>query len=250
MLKGWGWQIELIHHPQPSGFGLHLVPAELSEAREFDPHWPLKVALEDLHDGEVKDRFVRRDEIQLRRQAMRGVSSLFKRAFAERQSRGGGYWFAPQWVFYSSLHRDPPDGDSKDEPGPIGSSYSSIFGPRVRHYLYQVLRAVQVDSIYVEDGVGQRTIVRVLRKLCDIYDRHGDKRRAEDHFFQDIPKVRVILHDYSPGQRFEVSGYREPRFDELDRARVMHIFRDNGGEEAEIDSPFDISWEPSPSLRV
>jgi hypothetical protein len=249
LLKGWGWEVVVSNHPKPTGFGMHLVPNELSEAKEFEPRWPLKVSLEDLHDGEVKDRFIRRDEIQLRRQVMRGVSTLFKQAFAERRSRGGGYWFAPQWAFYSALHRDPPDGASKDEAGPAGASYNSVFGPRARHYLYQMLRAMQVDSIYVEDGVTPRTLVRILRRMCELYDRHGGKRRAEDHLFRDT-KVRVIIHDYAPGQRFEVSGYREPKFDELDRARVMHIFRDNGGEEAVIEDPFDFSWEPSPSLYI
>src|SRR5262249_4532672 len=61
-------------------------------------------------------------------------------------------------------------------------------------------------------------------------------------------KVRVMLHDYAPGRPFKTSKYREPQFDDLSRARVLHIFRDSGGHEAPTEAPFDFSWEPSPVL--
>ena len=102
--------------------------------------------------------------------------------------------------------------------------------------------------IFIEDGVSYRSVEKVLRAMFEIYDVHGGRRKAEDHLFRGIPKVRVMVHDYAPGKPFRVSDYQEPQFDDLSRARVLHIFRDHGGSESLEDVPFDFSWEPSPAL--
>jgi hypothetical protein len=57
-----------------------------------------------------------------------------------------------------------------------------------------------------------------------------------------------MVHEYAPGKPFKATGYREPKFDDLSRARVLHIFRDHGGHEADVEEPWDFSWEPSPAL--
>ena len=54
------------------------------------------------------------------------------------------------------------------------------------------------------------------------------------------------LHEYAPGNPFHLEDYPEPKFDDVSRSRVLHIFKDRGEEEAEIESPYDFSWEPSP----
>ena len=104
--------------------------------------------------------------------------------------------------------------------------------------------------VFVEDGVSQRTVEKVLRVLFELYDVHGGQRKAEDHLFRGLPKVRVMVHDYAPGRPFKTDKYREPQFDDLSRARVLHVFRDHGGHEAPTEAPFDFSWEPSPALGV
>jgi hypothetical protein len=104
--------------------------------------------------------------------------------------------------------------------------------------------------VFVEDGVGYRTFEKVLRAVFELYDVHGGQRPADDHLFRGIPKVRVMVHEYAPGQPFKATGYREPKFDDLSRARVLHVFRDHGGHEAPTETPFDFSWEPSPALGV
>jgi hypothetical protein len=254
VLAGWGWHVRLAPaKPQPGEVTLELVPAERSEATEFEPRWPLKVSLEDLTNPAVRERLERRDEIQLRRQAFRGLSTLFKRAFADRGPRGGGYWFAPHWWFIASLDREDPHrgkSDGPTPPRPVGPPFPRVFGPRVRQHFHRVFRAIEVDMVFVEDGVSQRTVEKVLRVLFELYDIHGGQRKAEDHLFRGLPKVRVMVHDYAPGRPFKTDKYQEPQFDDLSRARVLHIFRDNGGHEAPTETPFDFSWEPSPALGV
>lgn len=105
--------------------------------------------------------------------------------------------------------------------------------------------------IFIEDGVSHRSFAKVLRSVFELYDVHGGKRRAEDVTFVGIPKVRVMVHEYAPEKPARPpAGYRESHFDELSRARVLHVYRDTGGHEAEADTPFDTSWEPSPALGI
>jgi hypothetical protein len=209
------------------------------------------VSVEDLTSGRVKDRLARRDEIQVRRQVFRGVTTLFKRATAERTTRGGGYWFAPHWWFITGLDREEPSRTRSDRPAPprpVGLPFHKTFTPRARQHLYEVFRAVQVDMVFVDDGVGPKSVERVLRAVFELYDRHAGQRKADDHCFRGLPKVRVMVHEYAPGKPFKATGYKEPKFDDLSRARVLHVFRDHGGHEADVEVPFDFSWEPSPVL--
>lgn len=255
-VQAWGWDVRLAKagaRPRTGEVGVLLVPPEQSEATEFDPAWPLKVSVDDLTAGAVKDRLARRDEIQLRRHAMKGLATLMKRAAAERTVKGGGYWFAPHWWFMTGLDRDEPRRGRANRPAPpkqVGPPFHKLFGPRVRQHFHEVLRAVQVDMIFVEDGVSSRTFARVVRMLFELYDRTGGRRQADDHIFTGLPKVKVVVHDYAPEKPSRPHGFRETHFDELSRARVLHVFRDSGGEEAPTETPFDFSWEPSPALGV
>ena len=102
--------------------------------------------------------------------------------------------------------------------------------------------------IFIEDGVTFKNLERVLRIITELYDVHAGKRRAEDFHFRGLPKVRVMIHEYEPGNPFRSDAYLEPKFDDLSRVRVLHIFRDRGGQEEYVDPPFDISWTPAPAL--
>lgn len=231
--------------------GLQLVPPDRSEAAEFDPQWPLKVSLDDLRAGAVKDRVVRRDEIQLRRRFLKGLAKLLKQSALLVPEEGGGFWIAPHWWFVETLLWEAPAKGQAAEQGtttlrPVGPTFEKLFGPRVRQHVHAVLRAAQIDLIYLEDGVNPRKLEKVLRQLLELYDVHGGRRRAEDHHFQGIPKVRVMFHEYAPGNEFRSDVYPEPKFDDVSRFRVMHVFRDRDESEETVEPPFDFSWEPSP----
>ena len=246
-IQQWGWRSKF---GKTTGLklGVQLVDDAHSEAREFDPLWPLKLSVSDLQSGEVRERLERRDEIQLRRRAFRGMSKLFKQAYAERKRKGGGHLFAPHWWFIPGLDRDDEMTRREDRPEiarVIGPPYQQAFGTRVRQQFHQVLRAMEVDMIYIEDGVRYRSFAKVMRTLFELYDRTKGERRAEDLNFQGIPKVRVIIHEYAHDKPFRTSDYVEPQFNDLSRARVLHVFRDHGDHEERVEEPFDHFWEPS-----
>jgi hypothetical protein len=101
--------------------------------------------------------------------------------------------------------------------------------------------------IFVEDGVTFRNLERALRVLTELYDVHGGTRRAEEMHFRGVPKVRAMIHEYEPGNPFRSDVYPEPKFDDLSRVRVLHIFRDRGAGEELTDQPFDFSSTPAPA---
>ena len=84
--------------------------------------------------------------------------------------------------------------------------------------------------------------------MFEIYDKSAGQRRAEDrHILGGSAKVRVMLHEYAPGNPFQPdNGFPEPTFDEVSRFRVLHLFKDRGGQDDEVSPPFDFSYEPSP----
>jgi hypothetical protein len=248
ILRRQGWRVRLAPAPRDSGLvGITVVPPEQSEATEFDPRWPLKLSLADVQAGTVQPRLTRRDEIQVRRQLFRGLQKLFKRASAFKSPSGGGFWLAPHWWFVDGVGREDADATGEDAAPPlVGPPYSRVLPPRARQHAHAVLRATQVDMIFIEDGVTFKNLERVLRVLTELYDVHGGKRRAEEFHFRGLPKVKVMLHDYEPGNPFRSDLYPEPKFDDLSRVRVLHIFRDRGGHEEHSEPPFDFSWSPAP----
>jgi hypothetical protein len=251
-IRAWGFQVASPTMPRsPLDVGLVLVPEAQSEAMEFQPVWPLKVSLADLAGPVVVDRVTRRDELQVRRRLFRGVAKIVKAAKSEAPAKGGGYLIAPHyWFIGTMLWTNPergPDDDS-DMLHPLGPTYRSVFDPRVRQYFHRVLRNLHIDAVYLEDGVGHRKLEKVLRCAFELHDIHGGRRRAEEQHFQGIPKVRVIIHEFEPGSEFPNNDYPEPKFDEMTRSRILHVFRDRGDSEELVDHPFDFSWEPSPML--
>jgi hypothetical protein len=249
LIGAWGWKVRVAPAKREAGqVGVAVVPPEQSEAKEFDPRWPLKVSVADLQAGEVKQRLDRRDEIQVRRQLFRGLQKLFKRASAFKGPGGGGFWLAPHWWFVEGVGREDADAAAEDSPPPlVGPPYARALPPRARQHAHAVLRATHVDMIFIEDGVTFKNLERVLRIITELYDIHGGTKRAEELHFRGLPKVKVMIHEYEPGNPFRSDVYPEPKFDDLSRVRVLHVFRDRGGHEERIEPPFDFSWTPAPA---
>jgi hypothetical protein len=246
----WGWRVRTAPAPRdPGQVGVTVVPPDRSEATEFDPRWPLKVSPEDLEGGSVRERLARRDEIQVRRQFFRGLQKLFKRASAFKGPGGGGFWLAPHWWFVEGIGREDADANPEESAPPlVGPPYARAIPARARQHAHAVLRATEVDMVFVEDGVTFKNLERVLRIVTELYDVHGGKKRAEELHFRGVPKVKVMIHAYEPGNPFRSDVYPEPKFDDLSRVRVLHVFRDRGGHEERVEPPFDFSWTPAPAL--
>lgn len=249
VIRTWGWKVRTAPAARERRqVGIVVVVQEQSEATEFDPRWPLKVSVADLVEGKVKQRLDRRDEIQVRRQLFRGLQKLFKQASIFKGPSGGGFWLAPQWWFMDTMAHDDADNPEDSTPLQVGPPYNRMLPVRARQHAHAVLRATQVDMIFVEDGVSFKNLERVFRVITELYDVHGGKRRAEELHFRGLPKVKVMIHDYEPGNPFRSDLYPEPKFDEMSRVRVLHIFRDRGGHEEWVEPPFDFSWSPAPAL--
>jgi hypothetical protein len=244
----------------PGGIGelkLVVVPHTESEATEFFPVWPLKICAEDLQNPDVQERLRRRHELMLRHRFKKRFKQMMTRLLRKHRRNPGGYWFAPHWWFIESMGREEKrtrrrrsqGEDTGDLMEHIRPSYDKLFGTRVRQYAHEVLSAVQVDVIYIQDGVKLRSMMHVMENLFEVYDRSGGNQAVEDHHFLGIPGVRTMILDMSPQTPLEQHAYQETRFDELNRGRVMHIFRDRGEEDSREDVPFDQSWEPAPLMR-
>ena len=250
-----GWHLRSpLDTPERGDVRLELVPPEESEANEFQPAWPLKFHPVDFTNPEVVHRLERRDVIQLRRRFTKCVQRLFKHLAGSKAVARGGCWFAPQWWFISGLGIEQTRRRAGMKPSRralrrLGPSYHDLFGPRVRQHLHEVLRAVQVDVIFVEAGIPAKSLIAVLRQVFEVYDIHDGQRIVDDHSFRSIPKVRVTIHELQPSTN-EPGSYDDlnPKFDELSRGRILHIFRDKEEFEEVGMSPRDFDYVPSPSL--
>lgn len=247
--RGWDARFE---SADPTDVRLRIVHPEASEVHEFDPAWPLAVSRADLTGEFMYSRMARRAEIQLRRRFLRGLERVFDEAKARKAAGGCGYWLAPHLWFVAGLTRDEVTG-GEDEPSflteIVGPPYAEVFSLPVRRYLYRVLKALQVDLIFVEDGIGYKKLVRVFRVLFELYDKWAGERRPEDVHFRGLTKVRVMFHDFEVDEPFRPSDkYPEPKFAPLGRLRVLHVFKDRGGEEEYIEPPFSFDQSPVPNL--
>jgi len=191
----------------------------------------------------------RRSEILNRRELVRRLRAMFQ--FAGRQRRGAkvrpiGYWLGLQHWFLLGLWAEF-DGEAPvglDQI--IGRPFHHIFNPETRYHYWLITSALQVDLIFVESGVPFRRVVLVLRMMFEIYDIHGGRQRAEEWHFSGLPTIRVLIHDFdmqnAPSHGHE--KYPEPDYEELGRARILHICKDRGGDMAEFPSPTTYTDRP------
>ncbi|QVL34459.1 hypothetical protein KIH39_11285 [Telmatocola sphagniphila] len=255
IFKNRGWKLHFEPAAMnPSDISIRLVPEAESEASEFQPRWPLAVCMEDLRQGTVFDRLLRRDEIHKRRMFLRGLEKLFRKAGQRHHPGGSGYWLAPhQWLLQGMLRDDMDESDANEGnflTRPVGPPYGQLLDRAVRHYLYVLMNSLQIDLIFVEDGVGYRKLNKVMRRLFEVYDKSNGQRRAEESQFDGMPKIKVMIHEFLLDQPFESLTYPEPRFENLGRARILHIFRNRGDEGVQSEPPFDFEFEPEPMLLV
>ena len=53
-----------------------------------------------------------------------------------------------------------------------------------------------------------------------------------------------MLHEVELGNPFRAKGYPEPDYEDLARARVLHVFKDRGGEDESADTPTGVEDRP------
>ena len=249
-----GWQTRFSpESPEP-----HDVPVELVDSmpplRPGERRWPLPVSLKGLEVPELLHLLGRRDEIQRRRALMRGMEKLFKQAARREFSRGQGYWIAPHYWYISGMTRDVDEDQSDLSEGTvisgvIGPSYHRVLPRNARQHLHSVLRSLEVDLIFLEDGIGFRGFRRILHLLFEQFDMHGGQQRLEDRHLRGIPGLKAVLHEYQLGNPLRKKGYPEPDYETLGRARILHIFKDRGEHEELVEDPVEGMDLPVPVLR-
>jgi hypothetical protein len=249
------WRIEYFpHEPDPCAVQIEIVEPTRTEAREFDPAWPLKLCLDDLDDEMVRDRILRRSDLQARRRLIVGMERIFKVAKRRKYRNGHGYWVAPHLDgLWNGLRRDEPEPD----PGPldphmvhdnIGPAYHRAIPRLARHLAHGIMRGLQIDLIFVEDGVTFRRFSKVLRRIFELHDK-APNRPVEDLHFVGLTGMKVLVYEFQFDNPYESDTYPEPKFTALGRARILLVFRDRSESEELVEPPFDASRTPAPLAR-
>lgn len=237
--------------PLPAEVPVELVEGPVDPFRFPVPGEPVRVSLGDLASGEGQRRIRRRSAVLCRRLLFRGLEGLFKRAAGRRFVRGNGYWVAPWHWFCVGLSRDEDERTMDWKEGTffletIGPSYHRVFPLPVLAHARRVMGDLQVDLVFVEDGVGFRRLRRVLRRAFEVHDRSPEGSRAEDHHFSGLPGVRVVFHEFLLDEPWQGrgEGYPEPDYESIGRARILHVFRDRGESEETAEAPRDRRGAP------
>lgn len=213
--------------------------------------WPMKISLPALRAPELIEMMHRRDVVHKRRQLISGLQRLFKRATQTSYKKGTGFIVAPHiWFLFGLMRDDDDDETTRDDDtvwfSTIGPPYYRTFSREVRHHLWTMLHALEIDQIFVEDGVEFRRFKHVLRLLFEQYDIHGGAQRLEDRHFFGVPGTRVMIHEVTFDEPFKSDSYPEPEYKDLGRARILHVFKDRGMADELADVPLDLTTVPVP----
>ena len=254
MLQRRGWGVRFAPDEPASGDVRIEVCDGPMPALGSNPIWPLKVSVKGLEVPELQALLSRRDQVQRRRLLLRGFERLFKVAARKSFRRGSGCWIAPHYWYISGMTRDTDEDDYDPEGGAIvsrviGPSYHVLFSRAARQHFHATLRALDIDLLFVEDGVGFRRFRRMLRVLFEHYDVHGSALPIANRHFFGLPGTRVILHDYQLGSPLKRQHYPEPNYETLGRARILHVYRDRGEHEEPVPDPVDSQGLPVPCSR-
>jgi hypothetical protein len=250
-----GWRV--VGEPRklkPTDVRIELV-ATAPDPRQAAPAWPKRVTLGDLEDPDCLRQLLRRDIVQKRRLLVRGLRRLFKRAARREFVCGEGYWIALQYWYSQGMTRDVEEEDLDLEEGGaiteiVGPPFDRVFSRAVRHHYAQIMAAAELDLVFVEDGVGFRGLERVLRILFEVYDVHGGRQRVEERHFIGLRRIRVVIHDYGVSNPYKSDVYPEPGYEEIGRARILHIFKDREEEPERVSPNLDITNLPVPVLGL
>ena len=219
-------------------------PGELRDAR-----WPLALSIDDFSDPAVHARLARRDVVQRRRALGHRLGNLLRDAGRRDFARGAGYWIAPHLWLATHLTRDQ---DEEDEL-PLSPPYRRALQLAARSHLARVLADLELDLLFVEDGVGARRFRRVLALLFEYHDLFGARPCRDERHFVGLPGVRVLIHEVGLDPQPPRASYPEPEHEDIGRARILHVFVDRGDPGERVELPLDrdrlpAAPRPAPAL--
>ena len=251
LLQAEGWTVRFAPEvAQSDDVHITLAPA-MPPLGDQGHGWPRVVSVRALGTPEVKAMIRRRDEVQRRRKLTGGFEGLFKSAARRSFDRGSGYWIGPHLWFMRGMARDDMEQDEFDFEEDtvldemVGKPYHKTFSGGARHHFHEIMQTLELDLVYVEDGLDFRRFRRVLRILFEHYD--VQRRPISERHLVGVPGVRAVIHEFVMGNPYKKDGYPEPDYDEIGRARILHLFRDRGGEEEDLEAPVDAPGKPEPA---
>jgi hypothetical protein len=230
LLEARGWTVRL--PPEPP----HAADVRLRLVERMPPPegWPLAVSASALDAPELLDLIARRDVVQRRWLLFRGLRRMLAYATRRTYKVGSGFWIAPQQWFAVGLTRDTSE-ENPRETEMIGEPYHVMIPRAALHHAHRLFTAIEIDMVFVEDGVPWRGLRAVLLRLFAHRDR--GLGRIEERDLAGIPGIRVIVHDFRIGEPLARDHYPEPDYEDLGRARILHIFKDRGGEDETVPAP-------------
>ncbi len=230
-----------LRHGAP-GSGVERLDRE-AEYLAFAPR--VLVDPESLTSVETLAELRRLDHALVRHRLFSGLGRILAHATERRFVDGTGFWLAPHLWYVRGLTRDTDDMDYHT----IGDSYHVALPARSRQHAHRVFAAAEIDLVFAEDGVTALAIESVLERLFDLYDVWGPGR-IEEGAFAGFPSVRVMLQDIAPGEPPpRRSGYPEPSYEEISRARILHIMVDRGDGE-DVSDPIPVLPEQEPTFTT
>lgn len=230
--------------PERTDVHIRLVAQKEASADTWQTRWPLAVSPGELDSPGLHAKLRRRWEHLCRRAVLRGIERALQGAAQRRFERGSGFWIGLHFPFVTHLTRDVDEGAT----GWVGPPWRSLVPRPAREYLRRVMAALELDLLFVEDGVRYRELRRVVALLFEHYDIFGPTRLDDLRLFAGLPRLRVVVHEYVLEQPFRASGYPETDYEELGRARILHVYRDRGGDEEVEPAPVNLDRMPSPRI--
>ena len=161
-----------------------------------------------------------------------GLETLIEHASAREFRRGSGFWIAPHLWYISAISRDTNEEDSVT----VGPPYDEVLSPPARRHAFEVFRALKIDLIFFEDGLKFSALERVLIRMFERVDLWGVDPLEERHI-DGIPGVRVLIHAFELETPLDREHYPEPDYEQIGRARILHIMKDRGGPQEAIEDP-------------
>jgi hypothetical protein len=182
-----------------------------------------------------------RREFELRFETLQGFERLFRAIEHRHFEHGEGFWIGLQHWFIAGLTRDKDEDELHAEDSwvleTIGPLFHTIFTPDARQTYARTMECLQIDLIFLEDGVGSEGLRQVLQAMYRVYDHHRGERRAEQHHFAGLPGVAVVIHEFTLEAPLLKTGFAEPSYENIGRARILHVFKERNQDEEEPELP-------------
>jgi hypothetical protein len=183
------------------------------------------------------------------------MRTLLESASAHTYRRGEGFFFAPQCWLIDGLQRDELE---QEEPVEVASDarqrlsplYQRLFDIRLRRHLHAVLRSADLDVIFVEDGLPRESVLMALERLLLRYES-GHTEPLQEHELQGLVGLRAHIQQIGLDRPLRpLHKLREPRYDDISRARILLLVRDRGlGEDDDAPRPPEASEDTDRWLR-